>query len=185
MTKGFAQIPNSVLMDTRLSFLERVLYGLILSKINKEGYCWSSNETLAEWVGCSERWIRQSLSNLKKLDYVKTEQKNVKGKTERKIFPLVVIEKQEELQFQTRRNYRSPNNTLSLKRKRANKKSDDFYPQWRPTGCTGTETLKEDSIYRATKGLYDANTLKLECKFRWPDVPPEKTELYQQVLKSI
>ncbi|CAB4157440.1 Helix-turn-helix domain containing protein [uncultured Caudovirales phage] len=185
MDKGFAQIPNSILMDPKISALEVRIYGIILGKSNKEGYCWASNETFAEWCGCSERWIRESLTKLKVLDYIKVEQESVKGKTERKIFPQIKVEAQEELQFQTRRNYSSSNNTLSLKRKRAKKKSDDFSSQWRPTGSTGTETLKEDSIFRATNGMYDSVTLIQECKLRWPETPQEKTELYQQVIKKI
>jgi hypothetical protein len=185
MDKGFAQIPNSVLMDTRLSPLEKVLYALILGKSNQEGYCWASNETFAGWAGCSERWVRQSLSNLKGLDYIKIDLKSVGGKTQRKLFPLVVAEKQEELQFQTRRTYSSSNNTLSLKRKRADKKSDDFYPKWRPLSSTGTEQLEDDVVYKATNGLYDSKLLTKECEFRWPNTPKDKTELYQKIIKKI
>jgi hypothetical protein len=185
MTKGFAQIPNEVLTDNRLSALEKVVYSLILGKSNQQGYCWASNETLGEWSGCSIRHIQRSLSALKKLDYIKTEQKTENGKTKRKIFPQVKVEKQDDMYDTPRMTRMSSNNTLSLKRKRADKKFDNFYPQWIPLSYTGTETLKEDPIFRATNGLYDSTTLKQECKFRWPQVSPDKTELYQQVIKKI
>lgn len=185
MTKAFAQIPLSVLTDTRLSHLEIVLYGLILGNFKKEGYCWASNETFGQWLGCSERWVRQSLANLSNYDLLRIDQKSVGGKTERNLFPLVVVEKQEELQFQSRRNYSSSNNTSSLKRRRVNKKFNNFYSLHQPTGTTGTEQLKNDIIFKATDGLYDAKSLTTECRIKWPDLPKEKTPLYQEILKLL
>ena len=79
----------------------------------------------------------------------------------------------------------SSNNTLSLKRKRADKKSDDFYPKWRPLSSTGTEQLEDDVVYKATNGLYDSKLLTKECEFRWPENPKETTLLYKQVLVKI
>jgi hypothetical protein len=184
MTKGFAQIPNEVLTDTNLSAVEKVVYALIIGKSNKEGYCWASNETFGKWVGCTPKWASSTISKLEKKKYIRLDLNTKDNITNRKIYPLIIVERIE-LQFQPPRNYSSSNNTLSLKRKRADKKSDDFYPQWKPLSCTGTEQLKVDTIYKATNGLYDSATLKQECKFRWPEVSPEKTELYQQVLKSI
>ena len=185
MDKGFAQIPNSVLMDTRLSPLEKVLYALILGKSNQEGYCWASNETLSEWAGCSIRHTQRTWTKLKALNYIKTEQKTENGKTKRKIFPLIKVEKQDDMYVIPRVNCMSPNNTLSLKRKRADKKSDDFYPQWKPLSCTGTEHLEDDIVYKATNGLYDSKLLIKECEHRWPNTPKDKTELYQKIIKKI
>lgn len=170
-------------MDTRLSSLEVRLYALIIGKSNQQGYCWASNKTLSEWCNCSSRQVGYALDKLEELEYLERTFANKEFRTDRKIYPKVVVGS--EAQFGGPPKYSSTNNTLSLKRKRANKKSNDFYSQWTPLSSTGTETLKEDSIYRATNGLYDSATLKLECKFRWPEVSPEKTELYQQVLKSI
>lgn len=184
MTKGFAQIPNEVLTDPDLSALEVRIYALILSKCNKEGYCWASNETFGKWASCTPKWASSTISKLEKKKYVRLELNTKDNKTNRKIYPLIVVERVE-LQFHPPMNYSSSNNTLSLKRKRANKKSDDFYSQWMPLSSTGTETLNEDIIFRATNGVYDSTTLKQECRFRWPEVPPEKTELYKAVLEKI
>jgi DNA-binding transcriptional regulator YhcF (GntR family) len=185
MTKGFAQIPNEVLTDNNLSVSEKVVYAIILGKYKQKGYCWVSNKTFAENTGKTIRHIRRIINSLEEKKYIKVKLDYTKTVTERQLTPLVVVEKQEDILSTTRRTCMSSNNTLSLKRKRANKKSDDFYSQWTPLSCTGTEQLKVDTIYRATNGLYDSATLKQECKFRWPEVSPEKTELYQQVLKSI
>lgn len=180
MDKGFAQIPNSILMNPDISALEIRIYAIILGKSNKEGFCWASNKTFAEWCGCSEKWVSSTLAKLEKKELIKLET-TTKNPTGREIYPLKRIE----LQFKTPLNYSSTNNTLSLKRKRANKKSDDFYSQWTPTGSTGTETLKEDSIFKATNGLYDSISLVAECKRRWSDLSPEKTDLYKAVLEKL
>jgi hypothetical protein len=185
MTKGFAQIPNEILTDNNLSLGEKVVYAIILGKYKNKGYCWVSNKTFAENTGKTIRHIQRIIKSLEEKKYIKIKLDYSKTITERQLTPLVVVEKQDDILSNTRVTSMSPNNTLSLKRKRANKKSDDFYSQWTPLSCTGTEQLKVDTIYKATNGLYDSATLKQECKFRWPEVSPEKTELYQQVLKSI
>jgi hypothetical protein len=185
MTKGFAQIPNEVLTDKNLSVSEKVVYAIILGKYKQRGYCWVCNKTFAESTGKTIRQIQRIVKSLKDKKYIKVNLDYTKKVTERQLIPLVVVEKQGDINDTPRMTCMSPNNTLSLKRKRADKKSDDFYPQWKPLSCTGTEQLKVDTIYKATNGLYHSATLKQECKFRWPEVSPEKTELYQQVLKSI
>lgn len=70
--KPFAQIPLEVLRNTKLSHAAIVLYGLILSKVNKEGYCYATNETLAEWHGTSESTVVKRLKELKGAELVKT-----------------------------------------------------------------------------------------------------------------
>ena len=183
MIKPFAQIPTSVLTDTRLSPLEKVLYGLILGKSNQEGYCWASNKTLSEWCNCSSRQVGYALDKLEELEYLERIFANKEFRTDRKIYPKVVVGS--EAQFGGPPKHSSTNNTLSLKRKRADKKSDDFYPQWKPLSCTGTEHLEDDIVYKATNGLYDSKLLIKECELRWPNTPKDKTELYQKIIKKI
>lgn len=184
MTKGFAQIPNEVLTDTNLSAVEKVMYALIVGKSNKEGYCWASNETFGKWVGCTPKWASSTISKLEKKKYIRLELNTKDNKTNRKIYPLITVERVE-LQFQSPRNYSSTNNTSSLKEKKTKKKSDDFSSLWRPLSFQGTETLKEDSTYKATNGLYDSPHLVQECKFRWPNKSPDRTELYVEVINRI
>jgi hypothetical protein len=185
MTKGFAQIPNEILNDKNLSLGEKVVYAIILGKYKNKGYCWVSNKTFAESTGKTIRHIRRIINSLEEKEYIKVKLDYSKKVTERQLTPLVVVEKQEDILSTTRRTYMSSNNTLSLKRKRADKKSDDFYPQWKPLSCTGTEHLENDVVYKATNGLYDSKLLIKECELRWPNTPKDKTELYQKIIKKI
>lgn len=185
MTKGFAQIPNEVLTDPNLSAAEKVVYGIILGKFKLKGYCFVGNESLAKATGNTERHIRRILNSLLKKEYIEIKLDYTKKVTERQITPLVVVEKQEDIYVQTRRTCMSSNNTSSLKEKKTKKKFNNFSSLETPTRLQGTETLRDDIIFRATNGLYDGSTLVQECKFRWPEVPPEKTELYQKVLEKI
>jgi hypothetical protein len=185
MTKGFAQIPNEVLTDPNLSVLEVRIYAIILGKYKQRGYCWVSNETFAKNTGKSIRHIKRIIKSLEKKKYIDVKLDYTKKVTERQLTPLVVVEKQGDISGQTRVTCMSPNNTLSLKRKRADKKSDDFYPKWRPLSSTGTEQLEDDVVYKATNGLYDSKLLTKECEFRWPNTPKDKTELYQKIIKKI
>lgn len=185
MTKGFAQIPNEVLTDPNLTVLEVRIYAIILGKYKQRGYCWVGNETFAKSTGKSIRHIQRTIKSLEKKKYIEVKLDYTKTITERQITPLVVVPDQGDISRRTRVTWMSPNNTSSLKEKKTKKKSDDFSSQWIPIRSTGTETLKEDSIFRATNGLYDSVTLIQECRLRWPEIPQEKTELYQQVVKKI
>ena len=62
----FAQVPLEVLYNTELSTAARTHYAIILSKVNKEGYCYATNETLANWLGTTERTVGRNLKELKK-----------------------------------------------------------------------------------------------------------------------
>lgn len=68
----FAQVPLEVLYNTELSTAARTLYAIILSKVNKEGYCYATNETLANWLGTTERTVGRNLKELKDVELVKT-----------------------------------------------------------------------------------------------------------------
>lgn len=68
----FAQVPLEVLYNTELSTAARTLYAIVLSKVNKEGYCYATNETLANWLGTTERTVGRNLKELKDVELVKT-----------------------------------------------------------------------------------------------------------------
>jgi DNA-binding Lrp family transcriptional regulator len=86
-TIPFSQVPLSVFTDRGLSASAKVAYGYILSRTNKEGYCWASTETIANDLGCSSRKIQKDLRELQEADYIK------RFYTEggRKIYPQVTI----------------------------------------------------------------------------------------------
>ena len=87
----FAQVPLEVLYNAELSTSARTLYAIVLSKVNKEGYCYATNETLAEWLGTTERTVRRNLKELKVNLLVKTFNEGLS----RKIYPQIVIKKED------------------------------------------------------------------------------------------
>jgi hypothetical protein len=87
----FAQVPLEVLYNPKLSTSARTLYAIVLSKVNKEGYCYATNETLAEWLGTTERTVRRNLKELKTAELVKTFNEGLS----RKIYPQNVIKRED------------------------------------------------------------------------------------------
>ena len=87
----FTQIPLEVLYNTELSHSAIILYGLILSKVNKEGYCYATNETFAGWLGSSESTVVKRLKELKSAELIKTFYTGLS----RKIYPQNKVEKTE------------------------------------------------------------------------------------------
>ena len=87
----FAQVPLEVLYNAELSTSARTLYAIVLSKVNKEGYCYATNETLAEWLGTTERTVRRNLKELKVNLLVKTFNEGLS----RKIYPQNVIKRED------------------------------------------------------------------------------------------
>ena len=185
MTKGFAQIPNEILTANKLSLAEKVVYAIILGKYKQKGYCYVSNETFAKYTGKTIRHVKRIVKSLEAKGYLQIKLDYTKKVTERQLTPLVVVEKQGDILSKSRVTSMSPNNTSSSKKKKTKKNSYEFSSLEDPIGSHGTETLKEDSIFKATNGKYDAQTLVKECKFRWPSLPPEKTELYKLVLEKL
>jgi predicted transcriptional regulator len=109
----FAQVPLEVLYNPKLSTSARTLYAIVLSKVNKEGYCYATNETLAEWLGTTERTVRRNLKELKTAELVKTFNEGLS----RKIYPQIVI-KGEDKNMQKRETTVSTYNSLSKERQR-------------------------------------------------------------------
>lgn len=81
-------IPYSLRNDRNVSDGAKVLYTFISSLCDKEGYCWASNNYLANIVGTSDREIRRRISELKNSNYINVEAiKGEKGEAiQRKIF---------------------------------------------------------------------------------------------------
>lgn len=63
-------IPTSLLGDSRLTFLERLLLMDILSLCKKKGYCWSTNEYFKNLFNVSKQTISKSISSLSKNGYI-------------------------------------------------------------------------------------------------------------------
>ena len=69
-------ITNSVYSNKTISDGSKLLYGLILSLSQKDGYCYADNEYLADTLDKSKRMINYYLTELKEanflfIDYIK------------------------------------------------------------------------------------------------------------------
>ena len=88
----YAVIPATVLYDDELSSSEKLFYAIISQLANKEGYCWASNQYLAEICKVKndsiQRWLRRLTDKeYIYIDYIYTE--NKKEITGKRIFPMV------------------------------------------------------------------------------------------------
>ena len=66
LRSGFAQVPNAVLRDSRLSGSEVRLYALLLSYAWQDNECFPGQDLLASNMGQTRKSISQLLASLKK-----------------------------------------------------------------------------------------------------------------------
>jgi Helix-turn-helix domain len=85
-------VPPNVLADTRLSAGEKIVYGRVFGFIQKHGYCVASNDYLGKPIGMSKHTIRNYLSHLYELGYLRYDVlRDAQGEvTERRIYPHLV-----------------------------------------------------------------------------------------------
>lgn len=83
---GWILIPPQVMADKRLTQSAKVLYGKINGLTGERGYCWASNETLAEYLGMKD--IRNPLEKLIKFQYIKRVLFSKEGNV-RHLYPLL------------------------------------------------------------------------------------------------
>ena len=86
---AFGVVPNIILYDKRLKNGEKILYTIISSLSNKNGYCFASNAYLSEAVGVTENTISIYLKRLEDLSYIRRDFKASEKDTanvERKIY---------------------------------------------------------------------------------------------------
>ena len=93
----YAPLVNAYLADGRTcNHTIANLYTLIEQLAEKKGYCWATNESLAEEQGCSIRTLKRHLSLLNKAGWVRVELYASKGIRKRKgIYPLLTVDKDE------------------------------------------------------------------------------------------
>ena len=79
-------IPSDVLLNEKLSDKSKILFGIISNLLNREGFCYATNDYFEQILNCSTRTIQRSLEELEenKLIFIYIE-KNAKG-TYRKIY---------------------------------------------------------------------------------------------------
>ena len=64
MNSDFVMVPVWVLRNNNLDSADKLLYGIILSYSQKEGYCYASNSHLSEMMNCSSRTLQRYIRNL-------------------------------------------------------------------------------------------------------------------------
>jgi hypothetical protein len=68
----YAVIPAPVLCDPELTPNEKLLFGMISSLSNQEGYCWASNDYLGSFFNAHKKTISVWINNLSKRGHVWT-----------------------------------------------------------------------------------------------------------------
>lgn len=81
-------IPEAVLGDNRLTFLERVLLIEIVSLCKKNGYCWPTNRYFMDKFDCTKPTISKSISSLSKYNYIDIEINNSEKNNSKRIIKL-------------------------------------------------------------------------------------------------
>ena len=70
----YSIIPATILYNKELKANEKLLYAIITSLSNKEGYCFASNKYLAEKLGVNPKTISSWVSDLKDRNFIIVEQ---------------------------------------------------------------------------------------------------------------
>lgn len=61
----YTKVPNLLFEESNLSINSRYLFCVLLKYCGKKDYCFPSQKTLAKVVGCSDRYVRKLLNELK------------------------------------------------------------------------------------------------------------------------
>lgn len=85
-------IPTSILGDSSLTSLEKLILMEIVSLSKKEGYCWAKNKHFMDMFNVTKQTVSKSISSLSKNNYIKLEyiKKDIND-SERKIIPSGVL----------------------------------------------------------------------------------------------
>lgn len=86
---AFGVIPNAILYSEDLSHGEKILYTMISSLCNKNGYCFASNAYLAKILKTSKSTVGLYLRHLEELKYISRDFEEKEGRVndvERKIY---------------------------------------------------------------------------------------------------
>ena len=70
----YSIIPATILYNKGLKANEKLLYAIITSLSNKEGYCFATNKYLAEKLGVNHKTVSSWISDLQKRKFIIVEQ---------------------------------------------------------------------------------------------------------------
>ncbi len=122
-------IPEAVLGDNRLTFLERLLLIEIVSLCKKNGYCWPTNRYFMDKFDCSKPTISKSISSLSKYNYIDIEINNCEKNNSKRIIRLSEVLKKRITSIQENVNASIQNNFNHYYKYKNNKKDilNDIY----------------------------------------------------------
>ena len=122
-------IPEAVLGDNRLTFLERILLIEIVSLCKKNGYCWPTNKYFMDKFDCTKPTISKSISSLSKYSYIDIEINNSEKNNSKRIIRLSAVLKKRIISIQENTNASIQNNFNHYNKYKNNKKNilDNIY----------------------------------------------------------
>ena len=84
--KDYIIIPQKILEDDTLTSTDKLVYGIILRLTRCNGYCWATNQYIADILHINSRTVSTCIRKLREQNYIKSSRnKNDKFKTFRKI----------------------------------------------------------------------------------------------------
>lgn len=83
----FVLIPSHMLDDPRIDDSTAILFGRIASLSNNKGYCWASDQYLADLTGVKLRELQYRLKTLEDCGYMKRDSKKIGMKWDRMLYP--------------------------------------------------------------------------------------------------
>lgn len=87
----YAVIPAVILFRDDLSANAKLLYAILTNLCDRDGYCWATNEYLAEQFSTSESSVTRWISQLERLGFIRSEMiPNAKG-SERRIYAGIFV----------------------------------------------------------------------------------------------
>ncbi len=70
---GVIIIDDSIVKSNSINSTDKLVYGVIKALANNLGYCYASNDYIAQKVNLSKRTITNSIKNLKQANYIRVE----------------------------------------------------------------------------------------------------------------
>lgn len=122
-------IPEALLGDNRLTFLERVLLIEVVSLCKKNGYCWPTNRYFMDKFDCTKQTISKSISSLSKYNYIDIEINNSEKNNSKRVIMLSGVLKKRITSIQENANASIQNNFNHYNKYKNNKKDilNDIY----------------------------------------------------------
>jgi len=86
---AFVMVDFCVITDKNLDVFDKMTYVALCKFADREGKCFPSQNTLAALVGCARSRLRNSLDNLKGLNYLRVDSRVLDGKQRSNLYTLL------------------------------------------------------------------------------------------------